>query len=137
MLNLDKLENPVILFDGVCNYCNAMVNFAIRWNGKKNLRFATLQGQVGSALKTRFNIPSEIDSVVFIDNGKAHVYSAAALGICKHLSFPANLLYGLMVVPRFIRNAIYKWVANNRYKWFGRKDACMVPTKEVKSLFLD
>jgi len=137
MTNKDNLQHPVVLFDGVCNYCNSMVNFAIKWNKKKNLRFSPLQSETGIRLKKQFNISDDVDSVVFINDGKAYIYSSAALNICRQLSFPVILLYGFIIIPSFIREPIYKWIARNRYKWFGKKEVCMIPTKEAKSLFLN
>ena len=136
MLTSD-IQNSIILFDGVCNYCNSMVNFAIRNNSKRDLRFAPLQSPVGMHLKEKFAVPPEVDSVVFIENSKAYIYADAALHICRHLDWPAKALYIFTIIPSFVSNAIYKWVARNRYKWFGKKDSCMVPPAEIKSLFLD
>lgn len=130
------MNHPVILFDGVCNYCNAMVNFAIKWNKKRSLRFAPLQSDVGAALLKQYSIPENVDSVVFIEDGKAYTFSTAALKICKSLDLPVRLLFILILVPAFIREPLYKWVAKNRYKWFGKKETCMIPSKEVKELFL-
>lgn len=137
MVDIDNLRNPVVLFDGVCNYCNTMVNFAIKWNRKKNLRFAPLQSEVGIALKEKYHIAPTVDSVVFIEQGKVYIHSSAALRICRHLSFPVKVLYFFILVPRFIREGIYKWVARNRYKWFGKKESCMIPTSDVRALFLN
>ncbi len=113
-----------------------MVNFSIRCNKKKNLRYASLQSNIGNELRAEFNIPTSIDSLIFIENGKASIYSSAALGICRHFSFPGNLLYAFILIPPFIRNPVYKWVAANRYKWFGKKETCRIPTPQEKDLFL-
>ena len=130
-------ENPVILFDGVCNYCNAMVNFAIRNDKKAILKFAPLQSEAGKHLKEKYKIAPEIDSVLFIEQEKVYTYSDAAIRIAKYLQWPAKALYGLVIVPKFIRQPLYKWIAKNRYKWFGKKEECMIPTPEVKARFLD
>ena len=130
------MNHPIVLFDGVCNYCNTMVNFAIKWNKKRNLRFAPLQSEVGIAHLKKYSIPENVDSVIFIEDEKGYTFSTAALKICKHLSFPVKFLFILILVPAFIREPIYKWVAKNRYKWFGKKETCMIPSKEVKELFL-
>lgn len=130
------MDNPVVLFDGVCNYCNSMVNFAIRNDPKAVLKFAPLQSDAGKALQQKFTIAPEIDSLVFIDNDKAYVYADAALRITKYLRWPAKMLYVFMIVPAFIRTPVYKWIAKNRYKWFGKKETCMIPTSAVKSRFL-
>ena len=130
-------ENPVILFDGVCNYCNAMVNFAIRNDKKAILKFAPLQSQAGKRLKEEYKIAPGIDSVILIDQDKVYTYSDAAVRISKYLRWPAKILYGLLIIPKFIRQPFYKWVAKNRYKWFGKKEECMIPTPDVKARFLD
>ncbi len=137
MLDIDTHKNPIVLFDGVCNYCNSMVNFAIRWNKKNNLRFAPLQSEVGIQLIHKMKINQGVDSVIFIEGDAFAIYSGAALKICRHLSFPVSLLYILIFIPSFIRNFVYKWFAANRYKWFGKKEICMIPSKEVKIKFLN
>lgn len=130
-------EHPIVLFDGVCNYCNSMVNFAIRNDPKAILKFAPLQSVTGDKLKKQYNIAPEIDSLIFIENDKAYTYADAALKIAKHLRWPAKMLYAFMIFPSFIRTPVYKWIAKNRYKWFGKKEVCMIPTAAVKSRFLD
>jgi len=129
-------DTPVVLFDGVCNYCNAMVNFAIRNDIRARLKFTPLQSQTGQQLKLQFGLPAEVDSVIFIEKNKAFTYSDAALRICKYLDWPAKALYIFVLLPKFIRQPIYKCIAKNRYKWFGKKEECMVPSEEVKSRFL-
>ncbi len=114
-----------------------MVNFAIRNDKKSVLRFAPLQTKTGTALKEKYKIVPETDSVLLIENGKAYTYSDAAIRIAKHLSWPAKSLYGLIIVPKFIRQPFYKWIAKNRYKWFGKKEECMVPTQNIRARFLE
>ena len=133
----DFEQQSVVLFDGVCNYCNTMVNFAIRNDKKARLKFAPLQSETGLKLRSRYNIPATVDSLVFIENGKAYIYADAALNICKYLDWPAKMLYGLSIFPSFICNPVYKWIAKNRYKWFGKKESCIVPTPVVRSRFLN
>ena len=129
-------EQPLILFDGVCNYCNSMVKFAIRNDKKGKLKFAPLQSTIGETLRNQYKIPAEIDSVIFIDNSKVYTYSDAALLICKYLDWPAKMLYAFIIIPKFIRQPIYKWIAKNRYKWFGKRNECMIPTPELRDRFL-
>lgn len=128
--------NPIVLFDGVCNYCNSMVNFAIRNDRKGILKFAPLQSSFAKQLRKKHNVPDDTESVIVIENDRAYTYGDAALRIARHLQGPARLLYGLIIIPRFIRERVYKWIARNRYKWFGKKDACMVPTPSVRSRFI-
>lgn len=131
-------ENQVILFDGVCNFCNYWVNFTIKKDKKKILRFAPLQGETAKRLIADYKINhTTLSSVIFIDNGKAYTQSSAALRICKHLDNGWKLFYGLIIIPKFIRDPIYNIIARNRYKWFGKKDTCMIPTPELKERFLD
>jgi predicted DCC family thiol-disulfide oxidoreductase YuxK len=126
----------IILFDGVCNYCNAMVNFVIKRDKKDRLRFAPLQSDIGQELRKQYNIADSIDSFIYIEKGSANIYSTGALKVCRYLSGAWPLLYGLIIVPVFLRDGIYKWVARNRYKWFGKKETCMIPTPEVRRKFL-
>ena len=130
-------NEKIVLFDGVCNYCNAMVNFAIRNDKKAVIKFAPLQSEAGIMLKEKYKINPEIDSVIFIDNGKVYTYSDAAIRITKYLRWPSKGLYAFNIVPKFIREPLYKWVAKNRYKWFGKKESCMIPDANVKARFLD
>lgn len=130
-------ENPIVLFDGVCNYCNAMANFAIRNDKKAILKFAPLQSEAGKRFKAEYKIAPGVDSVIFIEHGNVYTYSGAALRIASYLRWPAKALYGFIIVPKFIREPFYKWIAGNRYKWFGKKDECMVPTAEVRERFLN
>lgn len=130
-------KRPILLFDGVCNYCNRLVNFAIRNDKKAKLRFAPLQSGTGSQLIEQYNIDPSADTIVFIVNGKAYTYAKAAVRVCKYLDWPAKALYAFIIVPAFISQPFYKWIARNRYKWFGKKETCMIPTPEVRARFLD
>ena len=131
-------SEKLVLFDGVCNFCNYWVNFAIKKDPKKKLKFTPLQGETAKQLLPRFNIdPDSLNSVIFIDKGKAYTQSSAALGITKYLNGGWKLFYGLMIIPKFIRDFFYNTIARNRYKWFGKKESCMVPTPEMKERFLN
>lgn len=130
-------EYPIVVFDGVCNYCNAMVNFAIRNDSKAKLRFTPLQSETGQTLRKKYSIGDDVDSLIFIENNKANTYSNAALGICKYLDWPAKVLYAFAIFPDFILVPVYKWVAKNRYKWFGKKETCMLPTPSIKARFIE
>lgn len=129
---------PVVLFDGVCNFCNYWVNFAIKRDRKKKLKFTALQGEPAKKLLLQFHInPTSLSSVILIDNGKVYTQSSAAIRICKYLNGGWKLFYGLMIIPKFIRDFFYNIIARNRYKWYGKREACMVPTPELKERFLD
>lgn len=128
----------IILFDGVCNLCNGAINFIIKHDPKAQFKFASLQGATGQKLLAKHHInPKETDSIVLIEPERVSVKSSAALRIAKYLNEGYPLLYGFMIIPGFIRNAVYDFIAANRYKWFGKKDSCMIPTPELKNRFLD
>ncbi|MBB6680436.1 thiol-disulfide oxidoreductase DCC family protein [Aequorivita sp. 609] len=130
-------SHKIILFDGVCNLCNGAINYVIKRDQKNVFKFAALQSEIGQELTAKFKIDgSKVDSIILIDGDKHHEKSTAALYIAKHLSGAYPLLFGFIIVPKFIRNAVYDYVARNRYKWFGKKDKCMIPTAELKNKFL-
>jgi predicted DCC family thiol-disulfide oxidoreductase YuxK len=129
--------HKIILFDGVCNLCNTSVTFVIQRDKKDVFRFAALQEEAGQALQSKHDInPAEIDSIILIDGEKAYTKSTAALRIAKELGGAYSLLYGFIIVPRFIRNWVYDYIAKNRYKWYGQKESCMIPTAELRNKFL-
>ena len=129
---------PVILFDGICNLCNKSVQFVIRHDAHAIFRFASLQSNTGKQLLQQYGITDErIQSFVLIKNNRAFTKSTAALLVAKQLSGPIKLIYAFILVPTCIRDAVYKLIAKNRYKWFGRKDSCMVPAKSLENRFLN
>lgn len=129
-------DERIILFDGVCNYCNTMVNFVIRRDRKDRFRFAPLQSATGEALRAKYQVSPDVDSLIYIEKNKVFIYSTAALKICRHLPGLWPVLAGALIIPRFIRDGVYKWIARNRYRWFGKKETCMIPTPEVRAKFL-
>jgi predicted DCC family thiol-disulfide oxidoreductase YuxK len=138
MNNPTTYQNPIILFDGVCNLCNSTVQFVIKNDTKKIFRFASLQSSFGQNILQQHQLNTkELSSLVVLEKDFIYTKSTGALHIAQKLKFPFNLLYGLIIVPPFIRNAVYKFVAKNRYKWFGKTETCWVPTPELKTLFLD
>lgn len=131
-------KQPIILFDGVCNLCNNAVNFVIKRDKTNAIRFAPLQSETAGVLLRDYDIPTiGMKSFILIENGKAYMQSTAALKVCKHLKGAWPMLYGLIIFPRFIRDGVYRWIAKNRYKWFGKKNECMIPTAELRSKFLN
>ncbi len=127
----------IILFDGVCNFCNGSVNFIIENDTNDHFKFAPLQSEIAQELLKKHNIDkSQTDSVVLIENDKAYTYSTAALKIARNLDGAYSMLYNLIVVPKFIRDFFYKTFAKYRYKLFGKKDVCMMPTPEIRRKFL-
>lgn len=130
-------NNPIILFDGVCNFCNSAVNFAIKRDKKGVIRFTPLQSTMGQQLLKEYNLPTEeMKSFVFIDNGTAYTRSTAAIKVCGYLRGLWPLTKAFLIVPKFIRDGMYDWIAKNRYKWFGKRESCMIPTPELREKFL-
>lgn len=127
----------IVLFDGVCNFCNGTVNFIIRHDPASHFRFAALQSEAGERLRREYDIAEEIDSVILIEDGCAFTHSDAALRIARGLGGIWGLGYIFVFVPRIIRDGMYKLFASNRYRLFGRRDECMMPTPEVRERFLD
>ncbi|MEW8972155.1 MAG: thiol-disulfide oxidoreductase DCC family protein [Mesobacillus sp.] len=127
---------PVILFDGVCNFCDASVQFILDRDEKELFRFASLQSDAGMELLKKYNVPDDVDSMILIEDGKVYYKSSAALRISRHLRGAWKLLYVFMIVPAPIRNIVYDLIAKNRFKWFGQKDSCMLPPPNVRKRFL-
>jgi len=128
---------PIILFDGVCNLCNGAVQFVIKHDVKKQFMFASLQSDAGQQLLKQYQLPLQsFNSFVLIQNEKTYFKSTAALMVAKQLNGITKLLYGFIIVPAVIRNAVYNFIAKNRYKWFGKKESCMMPTTQLTSRFL-
>jgi predicted DCC family thiol-disulfide oxidoreductase YuxK len=129
--------HTIVLFDGVCNYCNGRVNFVIKRDKKDRFRFAALQSDAGKAMLKKYNVPAvDLSSFVLIEDGKYYLRSTAALRLLKKLGGIYSLMYAFMIVPRFLRDRVYNYVARNRYRWFGKMESCMVPTEEVRGRFL-
>ncbi|MGM7634833.1 thiol-disulfide oxidoreductase DCC family protein [Bacillus sp. Hm123] len=128
--------SKIILFDGECNFCEHSVQFIIKRDPKAHYKFASLQSDIGQRLMEAHQVPSNIDSLLLIDGDHCYHQSTAALRICKHLSGGWKLFYYLLIIPRPIRDKVYQWVAKNRYKWFGKKDHCVLPSPEIRKRFL-
>ena len=127
----------IILFDGVCHLCNSSVNFIIRRDRRGRFKFAPLQSPVGQEFLRQHPLsPDELDTFVLIARGRAYTRSTAALRVARGLSGLWPLAYLFIIVPKPVRDAAYKVVAKNRYKWFGKRAECMMPTAEVKERFL-
>ena len=137
MIKLNTSNEPIILFDGVCNFCDHSVQFVIRHDKLDTFKFASLQSNVGQELLKKYNLPTEnFDSFVLIRNNKCYQKSTAALQVCRGLGGIWRILYLLIVIPRPLRDGLYNLIAKNRYKWFGKKDQCMIPSPEVRKRFL-
>lgn len=127
----------IVLFDGVCNFCNASVNFVIEHDKAGYFKFATLQSEIGERMIEKHGINSaDTDSVIVVENDRAYTHSSGALRIAKRLDGIWSWAYAFVVVPKPIRDLAYKLFAKYRYKLFGRQDACMMPTPEIRARFL-
>src|SRR5215831_3495611 len=128
----------IVLFDGVCNLCNSSVQFIIKRDKKKKFLFGSLQGKAGQQYLEKYQLPtSTFNSFMLIEGEKLYTRSTAALKMLKHLGGIWSLFYCLIIIPPFIRDAVYNLIAKNRYRWFGKKEACWVPTPDLRSRFLD
>ena len=136
ILELSK-TNPILLFDGVCNLCNGAVQFVIKNDSKNTLRFTALQSEYGQQVLEHFNLPKEdLFSIILVENEKAYMRSSAALRMLKNMGGILSLMYFFIIIPNPIRDVVYNFIAKNRYKWFGEKESCMIPTPDLKSRFL-
>jgi predicted DCC family thiol-disulfide oxidoreductase YuxK len=130
-----KGQGDIILFDGICNLCNRAVQFVIRHDRNKQFKFGSLQGQ--EYLRNLNIQPDKTDSFLLIEDEKHYTRSTAALRVFKKLGGTWSLLYIFIVIPSFIRDALYDFIAHNRYRWFGKRNECMLPTEDLKARFLD
>ncbi|MDM5249490.1 MULTISPECIES: thiol-disulfide oxidoreductase DCC family protein [unclassified Lysinibacillus] len=126
----------IILFDGVCNFCDSSVQFIIKHDEAAYFQFASIQSDAGQALLVQYEVPKNIDSVILIEHGKAYFESTAALKICRRLDsfWPACFVF--ILIPSFMRNRMYRIFAKNRYRFFGRKEKCLLPTPSQRKRFL-
>jgi predicted DCC family thiol-disulfide oxidoreductase YuxK len=136
-MELEK-DKKLILFDGVCNLCNTSVQYVIKHDKKNSFMFTALQSYIGQQIIKDYNIDtSKTDSILLYTPQTGVVSkSTAALKIAQNLGFPQNVMSIFFIVPPFIRNGVYDYIAKNRYKWYGKKESCMIPTPELKSKFL-
>ena len=135
---MPNLNHPIILFDGVCNFCNGSINFVITQDKKDVFRFAPLQSPTGQKLLVQYQVGKiDFESFVLIQDGKAYQKSTAALKVLNQLPWYWKALQVFWIIPAFLRNTIYDFIARNRYKWFGKNEKCMIPTPEVRNRFLD
>jgi predicted DCC family thiol-disulfide oxidoreductase YuxK len=137
MLDLPQ-NKKIILFDGVCNLCEASVHFVIKHDAKDQFRFVSLQSELGQQILKHIGInPKHIDSVILYEPGIAYYYkSTAALQIAKHLGGFFHFGTVFRIIPTSLRNVLYDFIAKNRYAWYGKKETCLIPTPENKAKFL-
>ncbi|HJV20332.1 MAG TPA: thiol-disulfide oxidoreductase DCC family protein [Sediminibacterium sp.] len=135
---INNPDHPIILFDGVCNLCTQSVQFIIRHDPARKFRFASLQSKFGQQVLQHFNLPANrLNTLILLEKGRIYRKSTAALQIAAELSGAWPALYALTIIPAFLRNPIYELIARNRYKWFGKRDNCMVPSQQLKDLFIN
>jgi predicted DCC family thiol-disulfide oxidoreductase YuxK len=135
---MTEIPDPIVLFDGVCNLCNRSVQYIIRRDPRGRFRFASLQSDAGRRLLEEHGLGQDaMNTVILLERGKIYSKSDAALRILRRLRGPSRFWWSARFVPRPLRDAVYDWVARNRYSWFGRRAECMVPTPDVRERFLD
>lgn len=135
----EPLDHPVVLFDGVCNLCSGSVQFILARDPKAHFRFASLQSDRAKELLSARGVTlpeGDPDSILLVDGERVYERSTAALRIARGMTFPWMLAWIFVIVPRPIRDLVYKWIAKNRYRWFGKSDTCWIPTPELRARFL-
>lgn len=139
MEGLEKYRTyNIVFFDGVCNFCNSTVDLVFSKNKKKNMYYSSLQSEFAKEFLGHHGInASDLDTIIFYSSEKFYFRSSAVLQISKQLSGGYKILSVFLLVPSFIRDAVYKWVAKNRYKFFGKKETCRIPSPQEKQYFLE
>lgn len=127
----------VVLFDGVCNLCNSSVNWIIDHDKRDQFKFASLQSEYGQQVVKHYNLSGDyLNTVILVAESKLYTRSAAVLRILGYIGGIYSLAGIGWIVPAFLRDTVYNWVARNRYKWFGKKESCRIPTPDLKAKFL-
>ena len=135
---VDTQKYAIILFDGMCNFCNKSVQFIIQRDGEGYFRFASLQSSIAESLLSNSQmLSSRLSSIVLIEGERYFTESTAVLRICKNIGGLWRGLYALIIIPKAIRDPLYRWFARHRYTFFGKKETCMVPAPEIRERFLE
>lgn len=133
-------KNYIILFDGVCNLCNSSVQFVLKYDKKNRFLFTSLQSDAAKELLLQYKVNKKIiydlNSIVLLKNDSVYVESDAILHIIKEFNYPLKIMYYFKYIPKIIRDFIYKIISKNRYKWFGKRDKCMMPSEAIKNKFI-
>lgn len=129
--------NNIILFDGECNFCDHGVQFIIKRDPTGIYKFASLQSTMGLKLLKEHHVPEDVDSFILIEDNKYHEKSSAALRVCKNLTGIWKLFFIFLLIPKPLRDIVYDVIAKNRYKWFGKKNSCMIPSPEIRARFIE
>ena len=131
------LPKSILLFDGHCSLCNGAVDFVLKRDPKKKLLLASIQGPAGKGVLKKYDLPpSYLDTLVLVEQGKVYLGSTAALRVARLLGGGWPLFYGLIIIPKGIRDRIYQWISEHRYRWFGRRETCRIPTASESAHFL-
>lgn len=131
------MANPIVLFDGVCNLCSGSVQFVLKRDPEARFRFASLQSEAGQTIQAEHGLdPGVLSSVLLLEDGRLYRESDAALRIARHLPGAWKLLTVFKIIPRPIRDGMYRFIARNRYRWFGKAETCWLPTSELRGRFL-
>lgn len=134
---MSEISKPIVLFDGVCNLCNGAVRFIYPRDQWANLLFASLQSEYGQHILEKYDLPIvEFDTILFLEGEQLYTQSTAILRIVRFLRFPWPLTRIFILIPRFIRDAVYAWISRNRYRWFGQLDVCPVPPPDMQARFI-
>jgi predicted DCC family thiol-disulfide oxidoreductase YuxK len=132
------VTHPIILFDGICNLCNNSIQYVIKHDPKAHFVFGAIQSGSGQKLLKQYGLETNnINSFILIQDNNIYTRSTAALKVAGKLKGPVKLLYGFIIIPPFIRNAVYDLIAKKRYHWFGKRNECMIPTPELEKRFLN
>jgi predicted DCC family thiol-disulfide oxidoreductase YuxK len=131
-----KITDRIVLFDGVCNLCNSTVNFIIRIDRSARIRFTPLQSEAGQSLLRSYTPAENIDSVIYIADGRHYIKSSAILHILRDIGGVWRVFYSLMIFPVWLRDFLYDLIARYRYRVFGKRDVCMVPSPDIKERFI-
>lgn len=132
------MTSSLVFFDGVCNLCNGTVQFLLKIDTRRRLQFGSLHGETAKQILPKYQIsPDTLNSIVFIHQNKVHTESNAVLEIFRVIGGLWAILYIFIIIPAFIRNALYKLIARYRYEWFGKKKECIIPYPELRNRFID
>lgn len=136
---MDGNESKIVLYDGVCNLCDGAVRFILPRDSRKIFRFASLQSAYAKSILAQHGIDDAraLESIVFIENGRPYLLSTGILRIARYLDFPWNLASLFIIVPRPFRDAVYRFIARNRYRWFGKEEVCLLPRPEWRDRFIE
>lgn len=133
-----NINNSIILFDGVCNLCSGTVRFIIKRDQKNKFRFASLQGNFGQSTLSKYGLSNtDLNSFLLLQDGILYSRSTGALKVARSLSGGWPLLYACIIIPKFVRDAVYDFIAANRYRWFGKNESCRLPAPKQESLFIE